>query len=871
MAEKASFTGRTRRRTTSRSVRFADTAARTLISIGGIGTILSVLLVCFFLVSVAVPLFSGATVSEVAHYTPPWSTQAEQSPLRIGQDEYQSVGWALLPSGALQVFRADTGAQLQERPLFEGEDTRPTAVSSSVTDGSLAIGLADGSVRVGSIAFSTRFFDVDQVPKEFRDLRIGQFAPHAGGLLERTGDDQFRLQSPAISFDEPLRVAPDQAIRQLDHLATDKTTLLCTVTENGAVGYHTAERRKNLLTGKVTVRLDSVELPKADLANNTQRGAPHFVKILGRGDTVVVAWDDGYAVRYDKCDTDKPRIAERFDFVAPMDMRLTSLELLLGRSTLLAGDNRGGISVWFTTRTNTGIAADQRRLIRVRDLPTGPGAVTAIATSSRERVIAAGYETGAVRMFYITGGQQLTQLKTIASEPVTRLAVAPKADGLLAATRSKVFRWDTDLGYPEVTMQTLFGRTWYEGYDRPEYVWQSSSGTQDSELKLSMVPLVFGTLKATLYSMMFGTPLALFAAIYSNAFLTSRNRSLVKPTIELMASLPSVVLGFLAAMVIAPLVERDVPIVLALFVTLPLALLFGARFWQLLPRPKALELVGWRLPLIVVVALPIGFLAAVALGPVFEAWLFAGDIKRWLDGQIGSGFGAWFLLLLPSCGLALMLLGGDVNKWLRTVTGQWTHTGAALAEMVKFALGTVAMFLSAIAVAWLLTEAGFDPRGTFVGTYDQRNAMVVGFMMGFAIIPIIYTIADDALSSVPDTLRSASLGCGATPWQTTIGIIVPTAMSGLFSAVMIGLGRAVGETMIVLMAAGNTPVMSWNIFNGLRTMSANIAVELPEAVKNSTHYRTLYLSALILFAMTFVVNTLAETVRMRFRKRAFQL
>ena len=123
------------------------------------------------------------------------------------------------------------------------------------------------------------------------------------------------------------------------------------------------------------------------------------------------------------------------------------------------------------------------------------------------------------------------------------------------------------------------------------------------------------------------------------------------------------------------------------------------------------------------------------------------------------------------------------------------------------------------------------------------------------------------LSSV--TAVSPSSNC--TPWQTAIRVVIPTAMSGLFSALMIGLGRAVGETMIVLMAAGNTPVLDWNIFNGFRTLSANIAVELPEAVKDSTHYRTLFLAALILFAMTFVINTVAEIVRQRFRKRAFQL
>jgi phosphate transport system permease protein len=183
----------------------------------------------------------------------------------------------------------------------------------------------------------------------------------------------------------------------------------------------------------------------------------------------------------------------------------------------------------------------------------------------------------------------------------------------------------------------------------------------------------------------------------------------------------------------------------------------------------------------------------------------------------------------------------------------------------------LASLLLALAGAWCLSALGFDPRGSLVGTYVQRNALVVGFVMGFAIIPIIYTLSEDALSSVPSHLRLASLGCGATPWQTAVRVIIPTAMSGLFSAVMIGLGRAVGETMIVLMAAGNTPVMDMNVFSGFRTLSANIATELPEAVVDSTHYRMLFLAALTLFAITFLVNTAAELVRQRFRKRAFLL
>jgi phosphate transport system permease protein len=151
--------------------------------------------------------------------------------------------------------------------------------------------------------------------------------------------------------------------------------------------------------------------------------------------------------------------------------------------------------------------------------------------------------------------------------------------------------------------------------------------------------------------------------------------------------------------------------------------------------------------------------------------------------------------------------------------------------------------------------------------YDQRNSLVVGLAMGFAVIPIIFTISEDAFSSVPSHLTAASLALGASRWQTATRVVLPTASPGIFSAVMIGFGRAVGETMIVLMATGNTPVLDWSIFNGMRTLSANIAVEVPEAPYGGSLYRTLFLAGLVLFLMTFFVNTLAEIVRQRLRER----
>ena len=151
--------------------------------------------------------------------------------------------------------------------------------------------------------------------------------------------------------------------------------------------------------------------------------------------------------------------------------------------------------------------------------------------------------------------------------------------------------------------------------------------------------------------------------------------------------------------------------------------------------------------------------------------------------------------------------------------------------------------------------------------FDQRNSLVVGLAMGFAVIPTIFSIAEDAVFSVPRHLTQGSLALGATPWQTLSRVVILTASPGIFSAVMIGMGRAVGETMIVLMATGNTPIMDWNIFEGMRTLSTNIAVEMPESEVGSTHYRVLFLAALVLLSFTFLMNTAAELIRQRLRKK----
>ena len=151
--------------------------------------------------------------------------------------------------------------------------------------------------------------------------------------------------------------------------------------------------------------------------------------------------------------------------------------------------------------------------------------------------------------------------------------------------------------------------------------------------------------------------------------------------------------------------------------------------------------------------------------------------------------------------------------------------------------------------------------------YDQRNSLVVSIAMGYAIIPLIFTLAEDSISAIPRHLREGSLALGATLWQTAIKVVLPAASPGIFSAILLGFGRAIGETMIVLMATGNTPIIDLSPFNGFRALSANIAVELPEATVGGALYRIIFLSSFILLVFSFLINTLTEIIRVKLRKK----
>ncbi len=308
------------------------------------------------------------------------------------------------------------------------------------------------------------------------------------------------------------------------------------------------------------------------------------------------------------------------------------------------------------------------------------------------------------------------------------------------------------------------------------------------ESKFGLMPLLFGTVKATILALFFAIPLALAGAIYTAYFMSSSLRRWVKPTIELMEALPTVILGFLAALWFAPLLEKHL---------LGMGLFLGL------------------LPLSICV---IGLL-----------WSFA--VQRW-HWRISAG---WHILLLIPC--IVLTAWGSLSL------------GATLGTM------------------WFGGDVQHSIRKLFGWGYEQRNALVIGMTLGFAVVPTIFTLAEDAIHSVPKHLIQGAMALGATHWQTLKSVVLPTASSGLFSAVMMGLGRAIGETMIIIMVTGNTPIMDWNLFNGLRSLSATIAIEMPKSNVASEHYHVLFLGAFLLFLLTFIINTIAEIIRQRLREK----
>jgi phosphate transport system permease protein len=853
MERKNSFTGRARRLSNRWSVKLTDLLARGLITIGGIGTIVAVLMVLVFLLYVAFPLFLPTRL-----ISPAVTSRSGEMPLLQDIDEHKILTWQLFADSRLVVQRFDNGQTVQEKQLFPGHQV--TSVASYPEGDEVGIGLDDGQIVLGTLSPQVKFYRAADLPPTIAELQPGELAEHESGVVERTSQGMYRWQALEIAVQEPIKLG-DSPITHIDFLKQSGEILAAAIDEQGQVTVVKIVETTNIL-GDVTQEAtqQKVTLP----AKNS--GRPRRAFVTARNAELLVLWKDGQLARYELRGENGPQLVEEKSLA---NAELTAAIMLQGRDTLLVGDEHGNLSAWFTA-TSTSTVQGRRSLLRAHTLPALDSAVTSLARSRLLRMAVAGSRTGQLNFYFVTNDLELLSTRAIDGE-IDAITIAPDDDLVLVQGQDQTWQSGLMTRHPEASFRALFRAVWYEGYPQPLHKWQSTTGGLEAEPKYSLLPLIFGTAKATFYSLLFGVPIALLAAVYSSEFVDPGVKAPLKSLIEMMASVPSVVLGFLAGLVFAPFVEDVLPTLLSAFFLIPFAFLLGAQLWQQLPHKAALQLAKYRL-LAIGVVLAVGIVLSTAAAPLIQNWLFAGDFKSWLNQRRGSAAGGWFLLLLPLAAvLASLAANTYVNPWLRQRFGAIAREQFALVNLAKF----LAISLLTIGVAYLaalaITATGWDSRGGLLDTYVQRNALVVGFVMGFAIIPIVYTISDDALSTVPQHLRSASLACGATPWQTTWRVVVPTAASGLFSAVMVGMGRAVGETMVMLMATGNVPLMEINIFNGFRTLSANIAEELGDATPWSSHFRILFLTGVLLLIVTLAINTVAEAIRISFRKRASQL
>ncbi len=842
-----------------RRVALMDQLSTYVIQTGGALVLVAVLGICVYLAYVVVPLFSRGEVG---------ARLSSETPMRSGLpvlDPYGRGAAFVAPDGTIQPFALATGEPLADPlPLSDGQTPTSFAV---VRNGELvAAGYEDGTVRLGSISFDESILETSPPSPD------QTFWAADGGLYEMVSPGRARRSQIEIELGDAVELSEGEgAVVRVDYnIDPTGRTVLLAARADGTVLVNTVRTIRPLGGGPPRTRLSSTSFT---IEPDTME---RWLFVTSDGEHVLALGENGMVRRFSRTG-DGFELAQTVSVVNE-GQHATAAAMILGGRSLLVGDDAGTVHAWHVATGELDGESGVRMLVEAHEFQGSDSAIVDIAPSQRDRSIVILGRSGLVRVRHVTSEKIVAEFDTGIENPV-RARLAPKNDGVfvLDASGTGVMR-ALEPGYPEFSFKALFGKVHYEGQFEPAYVYQSSSGDDAAEIKLSIVPLIFGSLKATVFAMLFAVPMGVLAAVYTSEFLSPNVRKVVKPGVEMMASLPSVVLGFVAAIVIAPFVREWLPAVLVSLATIPIAVLTVAHLWQMLPSHVRKRTSAWQHMVMVLLTCGVGVVIAWAIGPSLERVLFAPpegvaqgvpvDIRRWLASEYGQAWPGWFVVLVAPVAIILtvlqsMFLGRRID---RAVSGQ-TDLAIAGVMLVRFFAMLVLVLVLSLGLAHILQALGFDPRNSIFGPFSPRNTLVVSMIMGFAVIPIIYTISEDSLRAVPDSLRTASLGAGATPWQTAVRIVIPVAGSGIFSACMIGFGRAAGETMIVLMATGNTPEMSWNVFGGFRTLSANIAVELPEAPMGGTHYRVLFLCGLVLFLMTFAVNTAAEVVRQVVRAR----
>jgi phosphate transport system permease protein len=723
------------------------------IGVGGISVIVTIMLIFLYLLYEVAPMFKSASIEQVAQYPVPALSELDSSSrtVYLATEEQAEIGFRVTAAGNGIFFDLKSGDIIETVELLADVDSNVSYVTEGrIGSRVIVLGLENGQALIFRHKYRAEY------DKDGKRTLIPQIDyPYGEEAIEL-------LDEPIVSLamnedDENMLVAAsgNSATVQLVHFAKEEDIF--------GDGFE----------------LERYDAPAFDLSQRAD-----YLVIDAEMSWLFAANRSGVVERFSVSDVDEVEAFPSQRIIAKKES-LTQFRTLLGGISVLVSDTSGKTAQWFMARNQDG----EYEFMEVRSFHAEDSAegIDLIAVEERRKGFYTLNNDGILNIYNTTAHRSLLE-EQILEQDADFMTVAPRADAFIVQSGNSLTVWDVENKHPEVSWSSLWNEVWYENYDEPDYIWQSSAATNDFEPKMSLTPLAFGTIKAALYAMLFAIPLAICGAIYTAYFMAPEWRRKVKPVIELMEALPTVIIGFLAGLFLAPFIEANLPGVFTILIVLPVGILLFGFTWANLPKAIRHRVPdGWDAALLIPVLLFLVWLSMTMATPIEQSF-FGGDMRTWISNDLGINF-------------------------------------------------------------------------------DQRNALVVGIAMGFAVIPSIFSIAEDAIFSVPKHLSHGSLALGATPWQTLVRVVMPTASPGIFSAVMIGMGRAVGETMIVLMATGNTPVMDWNIFEGMRTLSANIAVEVAESEVHSTHYRVLFLAAFVLFMFTFVVNTVAELIRQRLRNK----
>jgi len=719
-------------------------------AVGGIGVIIAIVLIFFYLLYIVYPLFEDASITKASEY----SLNAKYGKtLHLAIEEQNAVAVQYTDQGYAVFFNAQTGEEIKQIKITDKNTLVSSFKVSLLSNNTVILGLSNGKAIIAKHHFKISYPD-DKIHIEPEILYPSGQEPL---VIDKKGKALVNV-SYQQDDDRATIVAKTEDNRILMSLLSKESSSLLDEEEEESTAEFTQEE---------------ISLPQIQDAQ--------FFLVDPLQSSLYIATKEGLTTVIDISDSENVTVIETVNLLTDKQ-ELTHLSFLTGGISLLVGNSKGEVAQWFPVKKD-----NTSQLTQIRTFKTQQDAISDIETEQRRKGFVAATRSGQFTIYNATAQRDVATF-SVPDASIQHIALSPRADYLLTTDGQQVNTWKIHNEHPEMSWAILWDKIWYESYTEPGYTWQSSSADNDFEPKYSFMPLAFGTLKAAFYAMLFAIPLALMGAIYTAYFMAPKMRAVVKPTIEIMEALPTVILGFLAGLWLAPFMEANLVGVFSLLLVMPIGVLMFAFAWQKLPKKYRLLIPdGWQAALLIPVVVFLGWLA-LSISPQIEIVFFGGDIQSWIKTNLGLDF-------------------------------------------------------------------------------DQRNALVVGIAMGIAVIPTIFSIAEDAIFSVPKHLTFGSLALGATPWQTLTRVVILTASPGIFSAIMIGMGRAVGETMIVLMATGNTPVMDLSIFQGMRTLSANIAVEMPEAEVDSTHYRILFLAALVLFIFTFVFNTAAELVRQRLRSK----